>query len=109
MGVVTHVGPGVSHVAPGDHVVSVLPLQGTWRHVGVFNAAAWRPVPKELPVSAAARAAINPPTAIHLLNRFVELREGDVLVQNGANGTVGQCVVQMARARGIRTVNVVRA
>ena len=32
----------------------------------------------------------SPPTALCLLERFVDLQEGDVVVQNGANSSVGQ-------------------
>jgi len=33
---------------------------------------------------------------------------GDSVAQNGANSTVGQYIVQIARARGIRTISIVR-
>ena len=32
----------------------------------------------------------SPPTALHLLEDFVDLQEGDVVIQNGANSIVGQ-------------------
>lgn len=31
------------------------------------------------------------------------------MIQNGANSSVGQAVIQLARLRGIKTINVVRA
>ncbi|GJX41802.1 enoyl-[acyl-carrier-protein] reductase, mitochondrial [Tanacetum coccineum] len=33
---------------------------------------------------------------------------GDVIVQNGATSMVGQCVIQLAKLRGIYTVNIIR-
>jgi NADPH:quinone reductase-like Zn-dependent oxidoreductase len=33
---------------------------------------------------------------------------GDVIIQNGANSAVGQSVIQLARLRGVKTINVVR-
>lgn len=51
---------------------------------------------------------MNPCTAYRLLNDFVDLKEGDVVIQNGANSAVGQAVVQLAAARGIKTINVMR-
>ena len=36
------------------------------------------------------------------------LRPGDWVLQNAANSAVGRAVIQIARSRGIRTVNVVR-
>jgi len=51
---------------------------------------------------------INPPTAILLLEQFVDLKEGDWVIQNAANSGVGGYLMQIAAQRGIRTVNVVR-
>jgi len=33
---------------------------------------------------------------------------GDVIIQNGANSAVGQSVIQIAKAWGIKTINVIR-
>lgn len=51
---------------------------------------------------------VNPPTAYRLLNDFVKLEKGDVVIQNAANSMVGLCVAQLAALRGIKTINVVR-
>ena len=51
---------------------------------------------------------VNPATAALLLSEFVALQPGDWVVQNAANSAVGGYLVQLARARGLRTVNVVR-
>ena len=32
----------------------------------------------------------SPPSALRMLDEFVDLSEGDVVVQNGANSAVGQ-------------------
>jgi len=59
----------------------------------------------------AALAHINPVTAIGLLDSRwsgVELKEGDWVVQNAANSAVGQCVIQVAKAYGFKTLNLVR-
>ena len=34
--------------------------------------------------------------------------EGDTVIQNAANSSVGQCVTQIAKSRGINVINVVR-
>jgi len=34
--------------------------------------------------------------------------KGDVIIQNGANSAVGQSVIQIAKAWGIKTINVIR-
>jgi trans-2-enoyl-CoA reductase len=39
---------------------------------------------------------------------FANLKKGDWIVQNGANSGVGQNVIQLARIRGFKTVNIIR-
>jgi len=33
---------------------------------------------------------------------------GDAIVQNGATSMVGQCVIQLAKSRGIHSINIIR-
>lgn len=33
---------------------------------------------------------------------------GDAIVQNGATSMVGQCVIQLAKSRGIHNINIIR-
>lgn len=51
---------------------------------------------------------VNPATAQLLMTEFVELKEGDWMIQSAANSAVGTYIVQLAKARGINVVNVVR-
>lgn len=51
---------------------------------------------------------INPPTALLLLTDVVDLKPGEWVIQNVANSAVGRLVIRLARARGLRTMNVVR-
>lgn len=55
-----------------------------------------------------ATLSINPAAALRMLNDFVQLNEGDVIYQNAANSMVGLSVIQIAAARGVKTVNVIR-
>lgn len=66
------------------------------------------PISNTIPMEYAATIAVNPSTAYRLLNDFVDLKEGDVIVQNGASSMVGQSVIQLARQRGIKTINIIR-
>ena len=50
----------------------------------------------------------SPPTAIRMLEEFVNLQRGDVVIQNGSNSAVGRLVIQLAKSLGVQTVNVVR-
>lgn len=43
-----------------------------------------------------------------MLHDFERLKEGDVIIQNGATSTVGLSVIQIAKAKGIKTINIVR-
>jgi mitochondrial enoyl-[acyl-carrier protein] reductase / trans-2-enoyl-CoA reductase len=43
-----------------------------------------------------------------MLLDFVNMEPGDWVVQNGANSGVGQNVIQLARLRGLKTVNIIR-
>lgn len=52
--------------------------------------------------------SVNPCTAYRMLRDFITLKKGDVVIQNGANSAVGQCVIQMCQAEGIKSVNIVR-
>ncbi len=65
-------------------------------------------VPNDIDPEYAACLAVNPSTALRLLKDFAALKPGDVLIQNGANSMVGQCVIQLAKLHGIRTINVLR-
>ena len=81
---------------------------GSWRRYGVARFSELVLVRDDVPAQQAAMARINPATAFCMLQNFASLRPGDWVVQNAANSGVGRSVVQIARALGIRTVNVVR-
>ena len=51
---------------------------------------------------------VNPPTASLMLSEFVPLAPGEWVIQNVANSGVGSYLMQLARRRGLRTVNLVR-
>jgi NADPH:quinone reductase-like Zn-dependent oxidoreductase len=65
-------------------------------------------VPAALDLHQAAMLRINPPTALLLLTDIVELKPGDWVIQNVANSAVGRLLIRLAKARGLRTLNVVR-
>lgn len=106
-GVVVEVGSAVRELAVGTQVI--LPHNfGTWREVAVIAADKLVAVPKEIEPIQAAMLKVNPITAWRMIHDFVSLRRGDWLIQNAANCGAGQCVIQIARALGYKTVNVVR-
>src|SRR5438067_1875660 len=106
IGRVTAVGAGVSHVKPGDLVINL--QRENWTQKRRVKGDDVIPVPSRMDLRQAAMLRINPPTALLLLTDIVELKPGDWLVQNVANSAVGRLVIRLARARGFKTVNVVR-
>jgi mitochondrial enoyl-[acyl-carrier protein] reductase / trans-2-enoyl-CoA reductase len=105
-GRVASVGEGVAGFAPGD-LVAVL-RRGTWaRHITLPADDLFK-LPGDLDPWQASMMGVNPPTALLMLRGFADLQPGEWVAQNAANSAVGRAVIQIARARGLRTLNVVR-
>ncbi|KAF8603798.1 trans-2-enoyl-CoA reductase [Ceratobasidium sp. AG-I] len=105
---VQRVGKGVDNLSVGDWVIMAKPQSGTWSSHAYADAKDIIPVDKRVGETRAATMTVNPPTARGMLSDFRDLSEGDFVIQNGANSAVGQAVIQIAAARGLRTVNIVR-
>ncbi|NWI64172.1 MECR protein, partial [Todus mexicanus] len=108
VGEVLEVGRRVAALKPGDWVIPASSGLGTWRTQGVFPEEALLKVPSDIPVLCAATLSVNPCTAYRMLTDFQTLAPGDSVIQNAANSGVGQAVIQIAKASGIKTINVVR-
>ena len=107
VGRVVELGPQTQGPAVGQTVL-LPPGSGTWASHVVASAAGLVPLPNEADPKQLAMLTVNPPTAALLLSDFVDLKPGDWLIQNSANSGVGSYVVQLAKLRGLKTVNVVR-
>ena len=111
VGRVLEVSPEVKHLAVGQMVL--LASGRTWRDEIVAPAAGFLPLPNLGPLESdvieqLAMSAVNPLTALLMLTSFIDLEEGQWIVQSAANSAVGGYVIQLAKQRGIKTVNVVR-
>jgi NADPH:quinone reductase-like Zn-dependent oxidoreductase len=107
VGRVLAVGPGVKNVKVGDRVVA--PLSSfTWRERMLTSADGLFALPPDADPQQLSMLAINPPTAALLLSEYVDLKPGEWVVQNSANSAVGRWVIAFAKARGLKTVNIVR-
>ena len=106
VGRVTAVGAGVGHVKPGDLVINL--QRENWAERRRVRGDDVIAIPAGMDLQQAAMLRINPPTALLLLNDFVELKPGDWIIQNVANSAVGRLVIRLALALGVRTANVVR-
>jgi trans-2-enoyl-CoA reductase len=105
--IVAAIGDGVTDLAVGDAVILRSRI-GSWRETVVIDADQCFKLPNGIDLAQAAMLTINPSTAWRMLHDFVELQAGDWVLQNAANSAVGRCVIQIAHALGLRTVNIVR-
>ncbi|MBP6015808.1 MAG: zinc-dependent alcohol dehydrogenase family protein [Candidatus Promineofilum sp.] len=102
--------------AMGDEVAGwrlgarAVPLTGggTWCESIVVNAAALVPLPDGVSDQAASQLIANPVTAWVMLEEELALSPGDWILQTAAGSTLGRLVIQLARLRGYRTINLVR-
>jgi NADPH:quinone reductase-like Zn-dependent oxidoreductase len=106
VGRVLAVGNGVQHLKVGDRIL--IPLYAfSWRERLVVPAAGLFSLPDADPRQLA-MLGINPPTASLLLDEASDLKPGDWVVQNAANSGVGRSLIVIAKARGLKTINLVR-
>lgn len=108
VGEVHSVGSAVTDLSPGDLVIPSPPSSGMWQTYIVKEQSIWHKINKDTPVEYAATVSVNPLTSLRMLEDFVDLNSGDAIVQNGATSMVGQCVIQLARLRGIHSINIIR-
>jgi NADPH:quinone reductase len=106
VGVVEALGEGAEAPAVGTRV-AIGGAFGAWAEYVTAPAKALIPVPEAMSDEAASQLVSMPFSAIALLD-FLELSEGDWFVQNAANGAVGRLLAQLAKARGVHVLGLVR-
>jgi trans-2-enoyl-CoA reductase len=106
VGTVTQCGDAVRNLAIGDRVV--LLANNNWAEYRRVPATTVHKVPKDIDPLQLCMLKVNPATAQLMLQSFLDLKSGDWIAQTAPLGTVGRCVIQMARQRGLRTINIVR-
>ncbi|CAL5387135.1 unnamed protein product [Camellia sinensis] len=105
VGQVHSLGSAVKGISPSDWVIPSPPSSGT-AYV-IKNQSVWHKIDKDTPIEYAATITVNPLTALLMLEDFASLKS-DAIVQNGATSIVGQCIIQLARNRGICCINIIR-
>ena len=100
-------GSDVDGFEPGDRVV-FLGRGSLWQDKIAVRAEQVVKIPANIDPLQACQLAVNPPTAQLLLEDFQGLPGGSWVAQNAANSAVGQCVIQLAKAAGLKTINFVR-
>jgi NADPH:quinone reductase-like Zn-dependent oxidoreductase len=111
VGRVKEISSGVKSLKVGQLVL--LASGSTWAEELVGPAEGFLPLPDLGPISAEvieqlAMSAVNPLTALLMLTSFEDIKEGQWIAQSAANSAVGGYVIQLAKQRGIKTVNIVR-
>jgi len=106
VGLVDALGAGVQGLAPGQRV-TVAGVHGSWAEYFTAPAALLVPLPAAIADEAAAQLIAMPLSALMLLE-FLEVKSGDWIIQNTANGAVGKTLAMLAATRGVHTVNLVR-
>lgn len=108
VGVVEELGPGAAKVKAGQRVVGVPFGKGTWQQVVAVSEDVLFPITDaRVSDEAAAQAVVCSLTAWGMLDA-VGVPEGGWLLQTAAGSVLGRQVIQLAKHRGIRTINTVR-
>lgn len=107
VGVVASVGPGVTHLQPGDRVGYYWRAQGSYCAERNVPAARLLSLPVEIGDDVAAATLVKGLTAEYLLRRTFRVDSRHALVVTAAAGGVGSVMCQWARAMGARVTGVV--
>jgi NADPH:quinone reductase-like Zn-dependent oxidoreductase len=102
VGQITSLGANVGNLSIKDQVLVV--STGVWTDFVTVPVSSVVKIPESLSVedSAALPAALS---AYAILNNFVDLKAGDVVVQYGGNTAVGLAITQIGTASGYKVVN----
>jgi len=106
VGKVVQCGEAVRNVVAGDRVV--LLANNNWSEYRKVPATTVHRVPSDIDPLQLCMLKVNPATAHLMLTSTGDLSRGDWIVQSAPLGSVGRCVLQMARSKGIKTINIVR-
>ena len=106
-GTVLDVGPGVSHLRPGDRVAYLGPLPGAYCSVRNVPADWVLRLPAAVEDDTAAALLLKGLTADYLLHDLGRVRAGTRLLVHAAAGGVGQLVCAWARRLGARVLGTV--
>ncbi|XP_047992042.1 enoyl-[acyl-carrier-protein] reductase, mitochondrial-like isoform X2 [Leguminivora glycinivorella] len=109
VGDVMEIGAKVTYVEPGQRVVLSSRQLGTWRYYGIYKEKDVHKIPPNIPLAEASMLTVAPVSAYRLLHDYKQkpLCSGQYIVQNGANSAIGQSVIQICKAMGVYTLNIV--
>jgi NADPH2:quinone reductase len=102
-GIVSAVGPGVSHLKVGDHIIGST-TYGAFCEKVKMSAARAIPIPRTLPFDTAAGFILTYGTSYHALKDRGALKAGETLLVLGAAGGVGLAAVEIGKAFGATVI-----
>ena len=102
-GEVLAVGEGVSHVKPGDRVISFCGLGGFAEEV-VAAGAVTLPMPPGISFEVAAGFSLTYGTSWHAVRDRAAIKPGETMLVLGAAGGVGLAAVEIGKALGARVI-----
>ena len=106
-GVVEAVGPGVTHVRPGDRVAYTGSPLGAYSTGRVMPAGPLVKLPEEISFETAAAMMMRGLTSSYLMRRIYPWKKGDTFLIHAAAGGVGLIVCQWAKLLGLNVIGTV--
>jgi NADPH:quinone reductase-like Zn-dependent oxidoreductase len=109
VGTVVQAGSAADHRLIGRRVILIPTYEhGTWAEKTVAAERSAVVVDDQADLMQLAMLGVTPITAQLLLAKYEQLKPGDWIAQTGANSSVGQYIIQLARLVHVHTVNLVR-
>lgn len=107
VGTIDLLGKDVEGFKKGQRVV-VSGVQGTWAEYFIAPADSIIPIPDAIDDEMASQLIAMPMSALMLIE-FLNIEPGQWIIQNAANGAVGESMAMLAAERNINTINLVRS
>ncbi|CAI4055234.1 enoyl-[acyl-carrier-protein] reductase SKDI_02G1310 [Saccharomyces kudriavzevii IFO 1802] len=94
----------------GDHVIPLQANQGTWSNYRVFSNSSDLIRVNDLDLFSAATVSVNGCTGFQLVSDYIDWNRGanEWIIQNAGTSGVSKIVSQVAKAKGIKTLSVIR-
>ena len=105
--VVTDVGPGVTHLRPGDRVAYACEPVGAYAELRTMAATLLVPIPDDIDDETIAAVFLKGIAVEFLIHRVHALKEGDTILVHAAAGGMGLLFCQWASALGARVIGTV--
>ena len=106
-GTVEAVGPGVTHVKPGDRVAYTGAPPGAYAEARLFAADRLVRIPEGVSDEEAASMMLKGMTVWYLIHRTYAVKPGDTVLWHAAAGGVGLIACQWLKAKGVTIIGTV--